>query len=219
MKKTFLGIIIFLAGIALAMYAFLPGFSLAGISVWKIIITVLIVAFIIKRIIFGDTISQKINHFIPIALLAIIYRSEITALTGADKPFSVWIVLIAAVMLTVATSMLCHDKKAKNGAHINKMSASTIYLDATKVTHKISDKFSAREVYFQNTDSPDVHEELILDIEEKYSATEIYVPADWFVDWRVDNRFSSVEIRPNPESYSKKLIITGTVKFGAIEVN
>lgn len=220
-KKIFWGLTLLFAGAALAVYAFLPGFSPFGISAWKFIITIPIVAFIIERIICGDSVAKKINHFIPLALLAVIYRKEITELTGTEKPFSIWLVLVAAVLLTVATAVLCKGRKIKikDGTHVNKMSASTIYLDATKSEHKIYGKYSASEVYFQNTDSPDVPDELTLDIDERYGATEIHVPAEWYVDWRVDNEFGAVEVRPNPEVYTKRLIITGISRYGAIEVD
>ncbi len=208
-----------LAGAALALYAFLPGFSPLGISAWKLIITCAIVAFIIERIICGDTLTQKINHFIPLALLAIVYRGEIRALTGAEKPFSVWIVLIAAVLLTAATAILCGGKKAKAGAHVNKMSASTIYLDARKAVHSIYGKYNATEVYFQYTDSPDVPDEVTLDVDGSYGAIEIHAPAGWYVDWRLDTKYGAVDIRPNPEVYTKRLIITGSNRYGAIEVD
>lgn len=216
--KIFLGITVFLVGAALAMYAFLPDFSPAGIPAWKFIITIPIVAFIIERIFCGDTLVQRFNQFIPLALLAVVYRSELSGLIGLAEPFSVWIVLVAALLLTVATALLCGSRKIKKGAHVSNMSASTVYLDATKATHRIYGKYSATEVYFQNTDSPDVPAELTLDIDEHYGAIEIHVPGDWYVDWRVNSHYGAIEIRPNPVEYSKKLIITGTSRYGAIEV-
>lgn len=223
-SKIFFGIIAVFAGIALAVYAFVPTFTLGEFSIWKLALGIGLIYWLFHNIFNGETVAKKLDVFLPIGLLLIVFKSNLEAALEHEDLFDSWLIILAAIILTIAVKMLFGHKKCSNvnygtNSQKNKFSGSTVYIDASKSEpFHIENKFGGVEVFFRNIDMGDPCGAVEVDVDNKFGGIEIHAPAEWFVENRINASLSGVEYRPNPTTYTRKLILTGNTKFGAVEV-
>lgn len=217
-NKVIWGIILILAAVALILLAVFPEFSFGSISVWKIIVGILLIYWGVSEIIDGNG-ADKLDALIPLAVILTVFENNIASLLGKDQVFSGWKLIVAAILIVIGVRTLTDGFKiGKKHAHTSKLGANTVYLDATQKTHTVNAKISATEVFFSNTDMVNADDEITLNLNGNASAIEIHVPENWYVDAKFVSDKSATEIRPNPEVWSAKLVITGRVKMSAVEV-
>lgn len=111
-NKLFWGIILIALAVVLLLYAFLPDFSLGDISVWQIIAGGAGIYWLINNIFFGSSLAQRLDVFLPLALLFIVFEKNIAHIIGKPENFANnWVLLAAALMLTVAVHFLFENKE------------------------------------------------------------------------------------------------------------
>ena len=110
-NKIFWGIILIALAAVLLLYAFLPEFSLAGVSIWQIIAGGAIIYWLINNIFFGNSLAKRLDIFLPLSLLFIVFEKNIAHIVGRPENFANnWIVLAAGILLTIAVYLLCGKK-------------------------------------------------------------------------------------------------------------
>ncbi|MGN0517148.1 MAG: hypothetical protein ACI4II_00310 [Acutalibacteraceae bacterium] len=219
-NKIAWGIILILVAVTLILFAAFPGFMLADIAAWKIIAAVILGYWLIDNLIFGDTLAEHFDIFLPVALGLIVFEKEIaTALNKPEDLFSNWIIFISAILLTIAVHLLFGKKCVrKDGWQKNNLSAGIFYLDASSGENlKVENKFGAAEVYFKNVNESDADMPVHLEVNNSLGAMSIHVPEDWFIESDIVNSMGAIDIRENVIVNGRKLIVTGENKKGAIE--
>ena len=224
-NKVFWGIIFIALAAVLLLYAFLPQFSLGGISLWQIIAGAAILYWLINNLFFGDSIRKRLDIFLPLSLLFIVFERNIAHLVGRPENFANnWVVLIAGILLTVAVHLLCGKKKSNvtrsSGVRSSKMAASVVYIDVlTQKSESVNNRLSDMSVFFQNTDIDTSTDPITLSVDNKLGNISIHVPENWAVHNRVDNSLGDVSLRSQTASPVRTLIIEGKNRLGEISVN
>ena len=114
------GILLLLAAVGLMFYAFAPDL-VAFIPVWKWFVGGAILYWLIKKVVFGKNLAERLSVFLPLALLFMVFEKEIGAWTGKGDDFvNNWILLAAAVLLNMAVYFIFRStikKSSSSSAH------------------------------------------------------------------------------------------------------
>ena len=115
MKKSrnglFFGIILVCAAVALILDGLGISISGAQISAWSIVGGVLCLAWLVVEIV-----ELKFSHiFFPLAFIFLLFEGQIATWLGHDDPnlISNWLVLLAALLLTIGVGVLGGNLKKK----------------------------------------------------------------------------------------------------------
>ena len=206
------------------------------ISIWGLVIAVLMAVVIIHSIIdlsFGGI-------FIPLAVIAIIFDKPlgITAITP-------WVVLIAAILLTVAFHLLfphhrrnhvhshggynpVSDKYSEsfseneNGSvyYSTQFGSSTRYVRSENLTSaNLSCRFGEMSVFFDKAGVPG--KTVRIDSGVSFGAINIYIPHNWRVENKVGVTLGHCEINGiNPDNTADTVtcFLSGSVTFGELKL-
>lgn len=209
--------------------------ALAGVGVFGLIVAFIMAVCVVQNIIdlnFGGI-------FIPLAIIAIIFDDAlgITAITP-------WVVLIAAVLLTIAFSMifpkhgLGHRHHGINGDH-NKYTEysdesnggyvmhSMRFGSATKyvrnqelVKADLFSNFGEMSVFFDGAHA--AGDKVVIDCRASFGQMNIFLPREWEVINKTNAVFGSVRDNTNnhgiPEN-AVKCVVQGSISFGEIVIN
>lgn len=219
-KKIVWGIILIVIAAGLAVYAFMPELEwFSGISVWKLILGAVLAWWLINNLIFGKSLREHFDIFLPLGLLFIVFKSNIAG--GALDFISSWIVIVIAVLLTTAVNLLFEDagkkehKCSEADGCMSSSGKSAIYLDLAERNEFTTDnRFGSMHIYFQNTDMGDPAQSVKLNFSNEFGETVIHVPSDWRVTAQVKNSLGGFKVRPNPENCTRELIVSGSNRFG-----
>lgn len=236
MKKNknglFFGIILVLAAVALVLDGL--GISIGGtqLSVWSIVGGILCVAWLVVEIV-----KLKFSRiFFPLAFIFILFEGQIAALLGREDPnlISNWLVILAALLLTVGVSALGGNIniKKKKGVTVdgdgnivaevnekkNFTQASVVYVDATELgVYNAENNCGSLQIYIENADKYEGGGRL--SVENNCGSMVIHVPEQWRVVTDIDNSLGSVRIPVHDtESDAKTLKITGENNLGSLVV-
>ena len=222
MKKNRIvwGIILFGTAVALLLFAFIPQLHWAGVSIWKLLLAAVLVYWLLNNVIFGKTLAEHFQVFLPLGILFLVFQKEIALLaTGREeKLVSDWTIILAAVLLTIAVDMIFSHTTTRKGGHNNRMSSSVYYLDAQLGKHMVANWMGDAEVCFENTDLPSSADPITLELNNKMGNVTVKVPRDWTVVLDLPSKLGHVEVRPNQTAEGRKLILQGENKMGNIEV-
>ena len=117
------GILILLAAAGLLCYAFMPALKIFTVPLWKWFVAMLLLYWIIRLIVFGKKLSRKLSFVFPLALLFLLFEREIGTLAGKGTNFvNNWIIILAALPLTMAFHLIFRDKPA-----VKIKSSNTVY--------------------------------------------------------------------------------------------
>lgn len=226
-EKVLWGVLLLLSGIFI-LISKLGYFS--EVNVVSLIITVFLVAIIVKSII-------KVNFagiLFPLAFIAIIYDDKL-----GINAISPWPVLIAALLGTIGLSLIfskslfyCNCKSWKGNSNCKKIDiedeghikietsfGSTIkYVNTDKfVQADLECSFGSMQIYFDNADME--NDTATLNIEVSFGGMEIYVPKKWRVEDRTSTSFGGIEIKnSNNNATNKTLILVGDISFAGVDV-
>ena len=230
-KKVFWGIVILLAAAAMIVLAVFPGIALIGVPIWKIVLAVLLVYWLIDNLIFGDSLREHFSIFLQLGLLAVLFRSEIAALVGAnteDNFLHPGLVMGGAVLLTIAVALIFDGKSIVKTSHTapapqqsygNSFGSKVNYLDfAAHTSFTVSNSFGETVVYCQNVDAADPTVPIYINVSNKFGETEIHVPADVTVSNEVRCSLGGVNARPNQSDGGRMLIVNGSNAFGEVQI-
>lgn len=221
-KNITWGIILIIAGVAAVLLAVFPELGIASVPLWKWCAGALLLYWLLKKLIFGENLREHFDIFIPLALLFLLFEKNIAPLIGKEENFvNNWLILGAALLLTAAIYLLFPHKWVigkKNGHH-NRMSESTVYLDASENEPKsVSNSFGEMNVYYQNTDVGDTEQPVRLYAKNSFGELVIHVPADWCVKVKASNALGELSVRDNIVGNGREFILEGSNSFGEISV-
>lgn len=198
------------------------------ISIFKIIVTIILAAIIIRSI--------RPLHFsgvlFPIAFLCILYDEawNITNLTP-------WPVLLTALLLSIGLSMIfknhkhnwCHYHEEHFEEVINQPDDNVVNCYASfssKMKYVNSDNFEranikcsfgAMKVYFDNAVINSGKADINLDV--SFSGVELYIPKTWKIIDQTDSAFGAMsEKNRGGDSNLTVVTIRGKISFGGVEI-
>lgn len=118
--KHWLGLLLLVAAVLLIVAAVAPNALPAKIRlwtwipVWKLLLGVLLIWWVLDRLIRGRGLKEKLNIFFPAALLALLFERELAALFGGDASVNLynnWLILLAGLVLSVAWALLFSGRR------------------------------------------------------------------------------------------------------------
>ena len=197
---------------------------LAGDFILKMLATVLLGAVAIKSLF--DL--SYIGIFIPLALIASIHARFL----GIEQitPFPL---IISAAFLSVACSFLFGHASFKKYPSLNtgnivnedngnvyirsRFTGTVRYVNALDLKNVYIDtQFGGTEVYFDNAVIAGDSAQLTLSV--RFGGVELYIPRSWQVINGADAKFGAIEVHGEPAAPEKKLVLTGSVYFGGVDI-
>ncbi len=217
-KKVFWGILLLLTAAALILYGAGIGANIFEFPLYKFLLSIVLVAWLLKKIIFSNTLRERFKIFFPLALLFMVLESEIALWANLPDENIVnnWFVIMAAIVANSAFNFLIPDRTKKE--HSNRFSNAVHYIDVSKTTKSnVYNRMGNTEVYYQNTELADPSVELELTLSNKMGNISVYVPSDWAVVDKISNNMGNVEIREGTGDVIT-LVVKGENKMGNIEI-
>ena len=214
-NKITIGILLAIIALTLIVYAFAPGIVILHIPVWKVIIGVFILYYIIKKIVTPKALASRFNIFFPLALLLVIFEKEIGTYTGIGENFVNNIVILAGgLLLGIAYGMIFKSKKGETTFISNQ----TYYYDvSSKDKMFVKCKMGNVEVHIENSELLD-SKTVYLNLECSMGNITVYAPPEIFVENKLYCKLGSAECRPNTCTDGIRLVITGECSMGNIEI-
>lgn len=224
-NNIFWGIIFLLAAIFLIVGKL--GY-LGGISLFSILLTIMLIAILLKSI-------PSVNFagiLFPLAILCILYDKQlhIEALTP-------WTVLGVALLGSIGLQILFRrdrliirklpdnvkysvidEPDSSHIRHATSFTASTKYINTEDFKQAdFSCSFGALSVYFENAKVPDGS--AIVNLQANFSGVELYIPKEWTVESQMSISLGAVEEKnhPHPDG-SVTLHLVGSASFCGVEI-
>ena len=196
-RFLFWGLVLILTAVILVMDGLGVSFG-STVTVWHIIAGILAVAWLICEIVkFRFT-----NVFFPLAFLFIIFEGTIAAAIGrpGENLISNWIVLLAALLLTIAFKFISRPKHvvSVNGKQYSigdggKIGSQTVYLDGSDLSGAvITEHLGTTKVYISNKEAYTGGGRIT--VRENLGSVTIFVPSEWKVVSRSTDNLGRVFI-------------------------
>jgi predicted membrane protein len=185
---------------------------LSNISVVRLILGVVCVGWAVDEIV-----RRRLSMiFFPIAFAFLLFEGEIAQLFGIGGRFiSTWVVLAAALLLTIGTGMIF--PKDGTGEKHRIMGASTKYIDCVNFTREnIENNMASYEIFFENTAS--YQGGGTLNIENNMGSCTVHAPREWHIIANIDNSMGSIKMPADGDPNGKPLYITGSNSMGGINI-
>lgn len=215
--RIFWGLILILSATLIIFDATSIGLGfLSGISVIRIILGILCLAWAISEII-----KLRLSHiFFPLAFIFMLFQDKIAEFSGNEKIMSNWVVLLCALLLTIGTSLIFKSPKTVTKSSESKskhfIGNYARYIDITESDHFFVDNNMGKtEVFFSNIDN--YLGNATLEIENNMGNTVVYIPNGINAYCNIENSFGSVTV-PVEERIGKTLNITGKNSLGNVEI-
>ena len=248
MKKNnaiIFGILILLAAVGLLFYAFNPGLAVFTIPVWKWLLAAALLYWLIKKVVFGKNLANRLSIFILLGLGFMLFEREIGTAVGKGPDFvNNWLIILAAMMLDIAVWAIFRPRHKKffsqcrkdmkdnvkekvtfgsedsNGSATTfKLGSHIYYVDAAvQKTADLINQLGELNVYYQNTDMVGEGEDLYLNLVNQMGETSVHIPRDWHADISNDNTMGSVNCRNDIEETVHTIHIRVRNQMGEVNV-
>ena len=154
------------------------------------------------------------NIFFPLAFLFMLFEGFLAGLLGREDPnlISNWIVLLAALLLTIGSRLLF--RREKKGIA---MGDRALYLDGGELEDvRISENLGKVNVYIVN---PERYEgEGRITVQENLGQVVIHLPEDWFVKSEVRETIGAVNVPTQTWNGGKVIVLSVRENIGEIRV-
>lgn len=232
-KNVIWGVILLILAIGLIFLVFSPGLTwIAGISVWKWLIGAVLLYWTLDHLIFGKSIREHLDIFLPLGLIFIVFKSNLAEAFYRDLyAIKNWAILGIALLLTAVIHLLFSNTPrivvsqstppsgGGNEDARSHLGHGAVYFDLSeKTSFSASNSMGQTEIYFQNTSVGDPSQPVKLSIENNLGQTVIHVPSDWKVTSRVVTQLGDFTMRPNPNEFTRELVLYGSNHLGNITV-
>lgn len=219
-KNIFWGIFLAVIAVGIILLMVIPGFELGKVPVWKWFIAVLPVFWLIRKVVFGKRLRDRLSFFLPLAVLFLLFEAELGPCFGLASDFiNNWLVILAAFLLTGAVHFLCGSKLHVKVNTDNKLGSTVTYLDASDPTAKtVFNRLGETEIFFVNTDQGDTTLPVRVEISNELGETIVHVPEDWAVRNRIVSSLGEVSLKKAPFAGSRVLELTGDNHLGEISI-
>lgn len=212
--KTRTGIFWGLVLIAAAVLLILNGIGVElgyGLSVWRIILGVLCLAWVV------DTIAERrfTELPFPLAFLFLVFEPTIAHALGREdnKLIPFWTVLLAALLLTIGLKAIVPEKPGKK--HIGKMNT-TVYLDGAELSDaSIHDNAGSVTVYVSNPE--EYAGGGTIRVHDNLGKVTLHLPSTWNVTVDTYDNLGSVDV-PENEGGEKTVAICAHDNVGKVSV-
>ena len=216
------GLVLILAAVVLILNGLGISFGF-GITPWRIIIGVLLLAWLIYEIIrlkFSDIIF-------PIAFLFLVFQGPIAKAVGYEKEqiLSPWIVLLAAFLLSIGVQTLFKRKSEViiNGHTVtsenkgDRIGNHTVYFDATDLSDAtIREHLGTVDVYFSNADAYPGDGKIT--VTENLGMVKLHLPNEWNVVTYTKGNLGKISIPDHEVTGDKNITIAVTENLGEVSV-
>ena len=221
-SKIVWGIIFAVAAVGLLLFAFVPGFALLGIATWKWFVGLLLLYWLLRNLIFGSDLSGHLDVFIPAGLLAILFESDIARIIGMENGdiYNNWLVMGAAVLLTIAVKLLFRNKGVAKGAEKKyRFSSNVCYIDfASSGDQAVNNRLGETNVYCQNVDGAE-GSDFTLKVDNKMGQMNVHVPYGCRVVTDISNSMGEVNDNTGGGFANGKTVhIIGRNKMGELDI-
>ena len=234
-KTRLLWVIVLLTtAAALICLAFFPDLAfLREIPIWKLLLGVVLLFWFLSKLLFGDSLAERFNVFIPAGILFLLFEKNIAAWANLENPDIAdnWLIIAIVVLLTAAEQTVFHglskcsntmgdsENPTEGNSFHSKMAESDVYFDVRKHTKFfVKNRLGELNVYFQNTDEKSETEPIILNVKNKLGETVIHVPDHWQVVNEIKNSLGDVTVRQNPAAFSRIIYVRGTNSLGETDI-
>lgn len=245
MKKRILwGILLMLLGVGLIFLTVFPEISLFDVvPVWKLLVGVLLLYWLLKRVLFGKRLADRLDVFFPLAIGVLVFEKEIGTALGLGEDFiSTGAVIIIALLFTVATRLLFGgigkkrtDKVSCNPADGDRPGPDTVYAQGCDAENRfgnmtvcfdlsvgnafrVDSSFGKTTVLFQNVGDGTDTSPIELYIDNSFGKVNVYVPENWAVDCRMTSDFGEKKVTTDDTPKTRTLTVSGSTSFGAVFV-
>lgn len=205
---------------SLLLYAFDVDSTFFELPLYKLIIVIVLVSYIISRAAFKSTLRQRLRIFLPLSAVIVLLEETIAGWIGAaDKNlFHGFAIIAAGLIIDIAIGIMVPKRFTKRNHNTNRFSSSTHYIDAgtTKVSW-ISNKMGETTVFYQNTDSLSPDTVLELNIDNHMGNVNVHIPENWIIDDHIIAKFGETSIRTS-KGFGIKLVLKGDNRFGNINI-
>lgn len=221
-SKIVWGITFLIAAVGLLLFAFVPGFALLGVATWKWFVGLLLLYWLLRNAIFGSDLSVHFDVFLPLALLAILFESDIARLIGSESSdiYNNWLVAGAAVLLTISVKLLFRNRGVSKGKEKKyRFSSNVCYIDFTSSANQsVNNRLGETNIYCQNVDSAD-GSEFTLKVDNKMGQMNVHVPYGCRVITDIANSMGEVNDNTNGGFANGKTVrIIGRNKMGELDI-
>ena len=193
-----------------------------GISPWRIILGVLLFAWLVYEIVR----LRFTEIFFPIAFLFILFQKPLVKELGYGKEriLSPWIVLLAALLLTIGFKILFrprseviingHTVTGKGGDRIGNQ---TIYFDATDLGDvQIKEHVGTVDVYISNKESYPGDGKIT--VTENLGMVKLHLPNEWNVVTYTKENLGKISIPDHEGTGDKSITVVVTENLGEVSV-
>ena len=233
-SKILLAIMLILTAITIVLYGIelnvgggeTPWAIIGGeyVSLWQMLGGIVCLYWLLYTLIAKKTFRKKIKIFMPLAVAFIIFEKNIAIALRIDdgNVINNWLVLVAAILLSVAVDILIprkHKAFRLNSNYCSNSLGSHYYtLDSTKASHTLKNNLGELTAHFQNVEF--ACETIHLEVSNNLGEMNINVPPSWTVVCNVNKLLGSVNVRPDPAvKGTTTLIVNGENNLGQISIN
>ncbi len=202
-RSVFWGLVLVIAAVLLILEG--VGVPLgAGMTPLRIVAGVLLLAWVVY-----DLVKARFARiFFPLAFLFIVFKPVIAAAAGREDLISDWVVLLAALFLTVGVKLLIPGKDKSLPSNGRRLGNSSVYLDANDPqTCNVCDNLGNIVVYTVNREKYAGNG--IVRVHDNLGDITLHLPADWRVNANTHDNLGYVfiPVQPNPGDKSIALEI------------
>ena len=195
-----------------------------GISPWRIILGVLLFAWLVYEVIR----LRFTEIFFPIAFLFILFQKPIAKEVGYGKGrfLSPWIVLLAALLLTIGMQILFKRKSEViiNGHTVtagkkggDRIGNQTIYFDATDLSNvEIREHIGTVDAYISNKETYPGDGKIT--VTENLGMVKLHLPNEWNIVTYTKENLGKISIPDHEATGDKSITIVVTENLGEVSV-
>ncbi|MBR2453543.1 MAG: hypothetical protein IKB35_00920, partial [Clostridia bacterium] len=125
-NKAGTAIALLIVAVVIVLYGLGIGTTLFSVPLYKLLLGLLGVSYVISKLFFGDNLRERFCIFVALSFLFMIFEKEIAALAGLEDSSIInnWLLFLAAALADIAIGMLLPKKKKvyrvkKGGVHID----------------------------------------------------------------------------------------------------
>ncbi|MBQ7715820.1 MAG: hypothetical protein IJT70_08145 [Clostridia bacterium] len=183
------------------------------ISVWRIILGVLCLAWLVDSIVEGEFAELPF----PLAFMFLIFEPTIAHAIGhnGDDLISNWTVLLAALLLTIGLHIVLPDKKGKS---VKLSGSTTLYFDASDLSNAhIHDNLGSVHAYVTNCEAYQGNG--CIRISDNLGKVVLHVPSNWNVSVEASDNLGVIN-SPEPKDgvYDNSLSVIVTDNLGSVSI-
>lgn len=212
-NKIFWGLVL----IGAAVFLILGGLGVDlgfGISWWRIVLGVLCLAWLIDRLV-----EQRFAQIVfPLAFIFLIFEPTIAHAAGREDCdlISNWIVLLAALLLTVGLSVVLPKKYGST--KLVEIGSKTVMLDGGDLSDaSICDNVGRTDVYITDPDAYDGRG--VIRILDNVGRIRLFLPKSWNVVLSVKDNIGSVDVPDQTDGvFDKSITVEVTDNVGAVKI-